>query len=259
MTRSRTVPVAVALFLQVLSATALVAQNHAQYERADIEYGAAIYASQCSSCHGAAGDGISGINLRAGRFKRVNTDDDLRSTILAGVPGTGMPAFKFNPAEITGIVAFVRNMDAAAPGTIRVGNPARGKEVYDDAQCAGCHRINGKGSKKGPNLSDIGSLRPSGLLEQSLLDPTSRMTSSNRFIRAVTKTGRVITGRRVNEDSHTVQLIEESEERLTALDKSDLSEYTVAKTSPMPSYRDRLNDAQRSDLLAYLLTLRGIR
>ena len=82
------------------------------------------------------------------------------------------------------------------------------------------------------------------------------MLPQHRFVRAVTKDGRVITGRRLNEDTFTVQLVDEKE-RLVSLSKPELREYTVIKTSNMPSYKDKLNVQERADLVAYLLSLKG--
>ncbi|HEX7140562.1 MAG TPA: hypothetical protein VF219_22110, partial [Vicinamibacterales bacterium] len=62
--------------------------------------------------------------------------------------------------------------------------------------------------------------------------------------------------RRLNEDTYTVQVIDD-QERLLSLTKSDLREYTIVTTSPMPSFRSTLRDDELSDLLAYLLSLKG--
>ena len=48
------------------------------------------------------------------------------------------------------------------------------------------------------------------------------------------------------------------DERLLSLDKSDLREFTVLTTSSMPSYEETLTEQERADVLAFLLTLRGI-
>ena len=82
------------------------------------------------------------------------------------------------------------------------------------------------------------------------------MVPINRPIRAVTNEGVVINGRRLNEDTYTVQLIDERG-RLVSLVKSDLNEYTVLTTSPMPSYEGKLTPDEVADLLAYLLSLKG--
>ena len=75
-------------------------------------------------------------------------------------------------------------------------------------------------------------------------------------MRAVTKDGKVINGRRLNEDTYTVQLIDENE-RLLSLTKSDLKEFHVLTTSPMPSFKDKLSPDEIADMVAYLLSLKG--
>ena len=141
--------------------------------------------------------------------------------------------------------------------SVTLGDVARGQGLFEGkGACMTCHRVNGKGSRKAPNLSDVGSLRPAGVLQQSLLDPTGTMLPQNRSIRAVTKDGRNVMGRRLNEDTYTVVLIDE-QERLVALPKTDLRQYEVLKTSPMPSYKGRLTPSEMADVLAYLLSLKG--
>jgi len=91
---------------------------------------------------------------------------------------------------------------------------------------------------------------------RSVIDPVSQMMPINRPVRAVTRDGKVINGRRLNEDTYTVQLIDD-QERLVSLTKADLRELTVLTSSPMPSYRSRLSDEEIADVVAYLLTLKG--
>ena len=52
------------------------------------------------------------------------------------------------------------------------------------------------------------------------------MMPINRPVRVVTKDGTVVNGRRLNEDTYTVQLIDE-QEQLVSLTKADLREYTI--------------------------------
>ena len=66
----------------------------------------------------------------------------------------------------------------------------------------------------------------------------------------------MISGRRLNEDTYSVQLID-NQEHLLSLLKSDVREYTILKTSTMPSYKDRLTAQELADLVAYLVTLKG--
>ena len=232
------------------------AEHAGEYAQADIQYGATIYATQCTQCHGPTGDQVSGVDLRSGRFRNAASDDDLRRIVTQGIPGTSMPGRRLDPPEITGIIAYVRNMRDFNASAVTLGDRARGRAKFEEARCLTCHQVNGVGSHLGPDLTEIGRSRPAGALQQSLVDPSSRMMPINRPVRIVTKDGKTITGRRLNEDTFTVQLIDD-QERLLSLSKSDLREYTIQKTSTMPSYKDKLSAQEMSDLLAYLVSLKG--
>ena len=63
------------------------------------------------------------------------------------------------------------------------------------------------GSRAGPDLTDIGAARTPAAIHRSLIDPTGSMRPINRPVRAVTRDGAVVTGRRLNEDTYTVQIV----------------------------------------------------
>jgi putative heme-binding domain-containing protein len=227
-----------------------------EYAAPDIAYGARLYDAQCTTCHSANGDGIAGVDLKAGRFKTAVTDQDLQRIITNGVQGTAMQAFRLDPAEMAGIIAFIRNMNSFDRGSVKPGDAARGRSVFQGkGDCGRCHRVDGQGSRVAPDLSDIGAVRSASSLVRSLTDPSSQMMPINRPVRAVTKDGTVVNGRRLNEDTYTVQIFDDRE-RLVSLTKADLREYTILTASPMPSYKT-LTDAELADLVAYLLSLKG--
>src|SRR5262245_31000655 len=59
-----------ALTLAALMLAAPVrAQGHG-YTPADIENGGLLYQANCTACHGPDGDGVPGINLGSGKFRR---------------------------------------------------------------------------------------------------------------------------------------------------------------------------------------------
>jgi len=226
-----------------------------EYAPADIAYGARLYDAQCTTCHGTGGDGVGGVNLRSGRFRNAATDQDLMRIVTSGIAGTAMPAFKLDAAEVAGIVAYLRNMNNVDRGSIVPGDAARGRALYASKDCARCHRIAAAGSRVAPDLTDIGAVRSAASLVRSLTDPNSQMFPINRPVRIVMRDGTVVNGRRLNEDTYTVQLIDDHE-RLVSVVKSDLREMTVQTTSPMPSYRS-LTESEMADLVAYLLSLKG--
>jgi putative heme-binding domain-containing protein len=227
------------------------------YVRADIEYGARLYAEQCSACHGDNGDGVAGVDLRSGKFRNAVTDPQLRTVISTGFPNAGMPAFKFDPTELTGLVAYLRNMTTFDRGSVKGGDAVRGRTVVEGkGACLSCHRVNHVGSRKAPDLSDIGAIRSAGSLERSLRDPSRQMMPINRPVRILTREGKVITGRRLNEDTYSVQIADE-EGRLVSLAKADLRELRIATSSTMPSYDKELSSQELADVVSYLLSLKG--
>jgi putative heme-binding domain-containing protein len=255
---SATVVVAMALWTigPAASAQAQAPLHDSQYSDADIAYGATLYTSKCVTCHGTQGDAIGGVNLRSGTFRNAVIDRDLDRFIRAGSPA-GMPAFRLDNAEMAGIIAYLRNMNYFDTASVKTGDPVRGQVVFDGkGGCTACHRIGLAGSRVAPNLSEIGSARSAGSLHRSLVEPSSQMMPINRPVRVVRKDGTVINGRRLNEDTYSLQMIDDRE-RLHSLLKTDLREYTVSTASPMPSYKGKLSDEEIADVLAYLLSLKG--
>lgn len=242
------------LALTTPAAAQLVTQDHpGQYTQEEIAAGARVYSTQCNQCHGRDGDQISGIDLRRGLFRRSLGDEDLARAITNGTPG-GMPPFKLQPPDLTGIVAFIRaGFDATA--SVKVGDAARGRALFDGkGACATCHRVSGRGPRSAPDLSDIGLARTPAALERSIRDPSSAMLPINRPVRIVTTDGATIRGRRLNEDTFTVQVLDE--ERLRSIEKRAIKTFDVETRSPMPAYGNRLSDAEVADLVGYLLALR---
>ena len=255
---------AIRFLLTLLGSAALLAaqnptlQGHPEdYARADIEYGARLYVEQCDRCHGANGTGVSGVDLGSGQFRNAPTDNQLRTVITNGFPTAGMPPFKLDATDLTGLVAYLRNMKTIDRGSLKPGDAARGQLVFEGkGACLSCHRVGEQGSRKAPDLSDIGSIRAAGFLERSLTDPNGQMLPINRPVHIVTKTGETIDGRRLNEDTYTVQ-VTDADGRLISLTKRDLREFRVATKSSMPSYKGELTTDQLADLVTYLLSLKG--
>ena len=232
------------------------AQDHTEYDPADIEYGLSVYRSQCVTCHGDAGDGIAGVDLRSGQFRRAASDRDLRGLISNGIPDTGMLAFDLDTAEMTGIIAFLRNPNYEVDA-VTLGDAGRGAALFEGkGDCLSCHRVKQRGPRGSPDLTAIGTARAPSALRRSLLDPTGTMRPIDRPVELVTGDGERVNGRRLNEDTYTVQIIDD-EGRLRSFDKDRLQQFTVGTESPMPSYADLLDEQELADVLAYLVSLKG--
>jgi len=162
---------------------------------------------------------------------------------------------------------------AAALWVQPTGDVARGKTLFEGkGQCLNCHRVNGNGSRMGPDLSEMGVAQRAGgpgppletvaagnaaALERAILDPDAEVAPANRFVHAVTKDGLTVTGRLLNRDNFTVQLID-TDGRLRAFTIAELREFALVTKSQMPSYKDKLSVQEVADLVSYLLSLKGL-
>jgi mono/diheme cytochrome c family protein len=68
------------------------------------------------------------------------------------------------------------------------------------------------------------------------------------------KDGKTITGKLLSIDTFAMQIFT-SEEKLANISKDNVRETTMA--SPMPSYRDKLTTQELSDVISYLMSLKG--
>ncbi|MCP5144881.1 MAG: c-type cytochrome [Gammaproteobacteria bacterium] len=258
MRRLTTLFTAVLLPACLFSLPAAAAQQHeGQYDIADIAYGAQLFSERCVVCHGPNGDLMPQANLRRGTFRNASTDRDLQGVIRDGVPGTAMAATGYAEAELAALVAYLRNITSFDGTGVTIGDAAAGKDLFEgEGGCTQCHRVGGSGPAYAPPLTSIGRTRTAAALRRVLQNPVSGMMPSNRPVHAVTADGRVVEGRRLNEDTFSVQLVSK-DERLVSLDKRTLKEYRIGNESAMPAYGDRFSEQQIADLLGYLLSLKG--
>ena len=97
----------------------------------DPAHGLMAFTTFCASCHGADGSGVEHGKLQAGAlvdpaYLALNSDQGLRSLIIAGQPEEGMPDWRSDIAgtgsramtdqEITDVVAWLASHRIAAPG-----------------------------------------------------------------------------------------------------------------------------------------------
>jgi putative heme-binding domain-containing protein len=240
----------------VLAASPLFAQH--AYTPADIQEGGRLFRVNCVLCHGPEGDLVPGIDLGHGKFRQTYSDAALTKIIENGIPGTAMPPHNLQDFQVEILIAYLRSMAATGRAVSGNGNGARGKVVFNGkGGCTACHRVGTTGSRTGPDLSDIGALRRTVEIEKSLLDPNAEVLAQNRYYRAVTKQGETITGRLLNIDTFTVQILD-TKERLISLQRSNLRESGFINDSPMPSYRDRLSSQELADVVTYLSSLKGL-
>jgi putative heme-binding domain-containing protein len=244
--------------LWVAIAGAAISQQPANFTTADIEEGSRIFLNSCAACHGPEGDAIPGADIGRGKFRHASNEDELMRVVMGGIPGTAMPPSNFNNRQLTTVVAYIVSLASAKGNQSGNGDPTKGKAIFEGkGECLMCHRVKGKGSRTGPDLSEIGLVRLATNLEQSLTDPDAVILSQNRFVTVVTRAGTTIRGRLLNYDTELIQLLD-ADERPITLSRRNLRSLTEETKSPMPSYKNKLSFQELADVVAYLSSLRGL-
>jgi cytochrome c oxidase cbb3-type subunit 3 len=224
--------------------------------RADLVRGEKLFEGQCALCHGPKGVGGRGPMLTRAKLLHAPDDKALVQTISDGIRGTEMPgAGAMSDHEIQQVAAYVRSLGKIPPQAVP-GNAAHGSEIYHAKGCTGCHEISGAGGISAPNLDGIGASRSAAFLRESLVDPGAAVPEGYLLVTVVPKNGEKVTGVRVNEDSFSIQL-QDSAGRSHSFWKSEVTQIDKQRgKSPMPSFKGQLSDAELTDLVAYLASLK---
>ncbi len=243
---------ALAAVVSLVSTTA-----SAQHESAGaIDEGRRAYGSLCVNCHGPDGDQIGGINFSRGQYRQAYTDAHLSGIIQKGIPGTPMPPSNVPDEQAARIVAYLRSLTEGMNNVSVPGDATRGKALFDGkGKCLTCHTVSGVGSRLGPELTEIGAVRRAIELRRSLTYPGAEVLAENRLYRVVTREGRAITGRLLNLDTFTVQILAAADERPKSFDRATLTSSGFID-STMPSYRESLTPQELADVIRYLTSLR---
>jgi len=226
--------------------------------RADLLRGEKLFQVHCSLCHGPKGEGARGPMLTRAKLSRAPDDGALLKILEDGIRGTEMPgANALSDRELRQTAAYVRSLGKVALKPVP-GDVVRGAEIYrGKAGCAGCHSVRGDGGVAGPDLSSIGESRSAAFLRESIVNPGAAVPEGYLLVTVVPNSGPRVTGMRVNEDSFSIQL-RDAAGRSYSFWKKDLAEIERERgKSPMPSYRGQLADAELTDLVAYLASLKG--
>ena len=245
-----------ALLATLLLAAPAAAQPLAEANPEDVVHGTRVFEIHCARCHGLGGTGGEGPNLMRENLRRSTEDDALLEIVDNGIAGTDMPGHgSLNTREIRNVAAYVRSL-GVAPREDLPGDPVAGRELYDMTLCSTCHIVNGEGMALGPDLSDVGLLRGSAYLRESIMDPPKVVNPRFRTVLIEDANSRTVMGVRVAEDTFTIQVIDEAG-RHRSFRKRQLREFQLLpEESMMMSYAD-FTDAELDDLVAYLATLRG--
>jgi cytochrome c oxidase cbb3-type subunit 3 len=266
----------IVLLMLTLPSVSLIAQTQNPFagDPKAAKAGEFHFRINCAFCHGlGARGGGRGPDLTRAHKRHGNADADLFRTINQGVPGTAMPpngttgqGVGMTDEEIWQVITYLRSVQVKTPEQAR-GSAAHGKELfYGDANCSGCHMVEGKGGRLGPDLTGVGGARttdyivdsvrnPSRRLAQGLAEATKEFPQEYETVTVVTSAGKEIKGVTLNEDSFSVQVMDASEQ-LHLFEKDKLRSFNKSRVSLMPAYdTNLLSDKDLQDIVAYLLSV----
>jgi putative heme-binding domain-containing protein len=232
--------------------------SRAQHETgADLFSGEQVFQSLCANCHGRDGALVPNVDLGHGVFRQPYSDAQLVTVILKGIPNTPMPA---NPtmseAQAQLVVDYLRSR-AVDNSSALAGDATKGRSLFEDrGNCQSCHMVAGTGSPLGGELTRIGDSRTVAELTQSLRTPNAVVQPNLRWYAVTTKAGATVSGRLMNRDAFSVQLLDGSSGKLRSFNMADLSAHSFA-ASPMPALGSDWSDQDVADLVAYLASLRA--
>ncbi|MBI4521972.1 MAG: c-type cytochrome [Gemmatimonadetes bacterium] len=244
-----------ALAFGVMVLTAVGAAGAQQRARPAPPAGAASYRERCAECHGADARGVAGHDLTA-LWGAGASDDQVFRTIREGVPGTIMPPSTAPDEDLRAIVSYLRSLGDSVSLASAGDDTSRGEQIFR-ASCSGCHRVNRRGGRLGPDLSRIAEREAPEALTAAIRTPNASIPNGYRAVTLVTRDGRRIRGARKSEDAFSIQIMD-TREQLQGYLKSTLLEVIREEASLMPPYPpERLSEVELNELLRFLSTLRA--
>jgi putative heme-binding domain-containing protein len=133
---------------------------------------------------------------------------------------------------------------------------ANGKQLFQVASCASCHKLNGVGQEFGPDLTklDPKQQKPIEIL-RDILEPSFRINEKYTSYIFETESGKLITGLILEETPSVVKVIENplAKTEPIVLKRSDIAERKKSPTSMMPKgLLDKLTRDEILDLVSYV-------
>ena len=161
---------------------------------------------RCGQRHGVS-KGAQGTQQEFDNIVAYLTANYGKDTPPSAAPKTAAPAPGPAPAPAPAVAPLAAPLSQAAI--------AKATGLIKANGCLSCHRVDNMGSYVGPDLSEIGASRPAADIQAALVSPSKDVRPENRSVRLVTKDGKTVTGRILNQTGFSVQIIDSSGQLLS--------------------------------------------
>jgi len=177
----------------------------------------------------------------------------LADVLAAYVPPGKAPPKKIIPRKLVKEYT-VADLEPALEQVGKGRSFDRGKDVFEQAQCAACHKFGNAGGSVGPELTAISARFKRHDILESIIEPSKVISEQFQNTTIKTNDGKLVEGRVVDENDARVvlqpnQLLPEKVE----VKKDNIKSRAPSKLSPMPEgLINNFHQDEILDLLAYL-------
>jgi putative heme-binding domain-containing protein len=194
---------------------------------------------------------VSGIKTRGALEGMSRRPEPRLYALLAALnPRFGIHVEMQAPEEAT-VTSVLAKLPAA--------DAQRGRELFSKqlggTACSACHRISGRGTNLGPDLSGIGLRSEPKTIIQSILDPSATITEGFQLQNFVMQDGSVVSGAILQESLAELRVVR-SDGTVETIETRSVATRSKTNVSAMPTGFALLGSDQVADLAAFLATCR---
>ncbi|MGB1925239.1 MAG: HEAT repeat domain-containing protein, partial [Rubripirellula sp.] len=166
---------------------------------------------------------------------------------------------KIQPAKIEAVdpvvLAYQKRRLQELTASLANGDESRGKKLFDDqskSKCVTCHLSGEVGTRLGPDLTGIGSIRSERDLLEAIIFPDASIVRYHETINVLTKNDDLISGLLVKETDNEM-FLSSAEGVIEIVRFADIRTARYSNVSLMPKGFDQIFTPQEiADLVAYL-------
>jgi putative heme-binding domain-containing protein len=133
----------------------------------------------------------------------------------------------------------------------------RGRQLFGEAKCYACHRVNGEGGAQGPDLTVAGGRFNVHDLLESIIEPSKVISDQYADLVITMKDGTIVTGRIINLHGDRMDVSTDmfNPTATKPVSAKNIDTMVTSKISPMPTgLVDSLQLDEIQDLVAFLLS-----
>lgn len=141
------------------------------------------------------------------------------------------------------------------PMTFSSNSAEKGKQLFAELGCLGCHHVDGKTELLGPNLKDVAKNFSRDEILEEILSPSKRIKPSMGGMRVTKKGGQILLGRAINSDNEGIDFMVVGNQ-IVRINRSEIEKIENEKKSLMfENLLTNVKNEDRDALLNFLVSI----